>query len=74
MSAGLDVRELYMGLVTSFGLPTWRFAELVGITEETLQMRLGGALPITAEAMLSAERIALLAMTGEEEHRNSAEG
>ena len=54
-------REAYAQLISMTRLSMEEYAFYTDLTEDTIALRLGGALPITAEAMLTAERIAQLA-------------
>lgn len=54
------LRQVYEKTFQGLGLSQEQFAKSMGVTAETIYMRMGGALPITLEAMMAAHGLAAI--------------
>ena len=61
------MRGEYAAFMLALGMNQNDFANALGVTEETIAMRLGGALPITLEAMMAVHGLAALICGNAEE-------
>ena len=61
------MRGEYAAFMLALGMNQEEFANALGVTEETIAMRFGGALPITLEAMMAVHGLACLVSANAEE-------